>query len=289
MKSAFVALVGRPSSGKSTLLNRLCRAKVAITSTVPQTTRNKIRGVVNRAAGQLVFIDTPGYHDSERKFNTHLRELVLSSVKEADVVLYLVDLSRPPGREERSLMRLLAPCRDRVVVALNKADRASGHQEALRAALEEELPGIDPVVISALEGSGTEELVERILAAAPEGDMLYPEDIYTDQEPEFRIAEVIREKAIHQTRAEVPHALFVEIADMEMSEGKLWVRAFLCVERESQKGIVVGKGGARIKAIRTEAEQELRGLFPYSVGLDLRVKVRKKWKTRDALIRKLIH
>ena len=289
MKSAFVAVVGRPSSGKSTLLNRLCGGKVAITSTVPQTTRNKIRGVVNRPAGQLVFIDTPGYHDSERKFNTHLRELVLSSIKEADVVLYLIDLSRPPGPEERSLMELLEPCRGRLVAALNKADLSSGFEEALRSALGEKLPGIDPVVISALDGSGTEELVEKILAAAPEGDMLYPEDIYTDQEPEFRIAEVIREKAIRQTRAEVPHALFVEIADMEMADGKLWVRAFLYVERESQKGIVVGKAGARIKAIRTEAEQELRDLFPYPVALDLRVKVRKKWKSQDALIRRLIH
>lgn len=289
MKSAFVALIGRPSSGKSTLLNRFCGRKVSIISDVPQTTRNKIRGIVNRPAGQLVFIDTPGYHDSERKFNLHLRNLVLSSIEETDVVLYLIDTSRLPGAEEKALMSLLAPYDGKLVVGLNKSDIPTGGDPAIRDLLKAAFPDLVPVPVSALTGTGTEVLLDRVFEAAPEGDLLYPEDIYTDQEPEFRIAEVIREKAIRQTHAEVPHSLFVETADMEMKEDCLWVRGFLYVERESQKGIVVGKGGIRIRRIRLDAEAELATLFPYPVSLDLRVKVRPKWRKREALIRRLIH
>jgi GTP-binding protein Era len=289
VKSAFVALIGRPSTGKSTLLNRICAQKVSIISDVPQTTRNKIRGIVNREQGQIVFVDTPGYHDSEKKLNVFLKDLVTSSITEADLVLYLIDSTRPMGGEERSLIQQLIPIRDRLVVAINKADLPSQLRESIQRELEQSFPDCEPVVISARRGDGVDLLVEKLFEKAPEGDRLYPDDIYTDQEPQFRVSEVIREKAIHLTHSEVPHALFVEIADMEMQEDRLWVRAFLYVERDSQKGIVVGKGGSRIRQIRLDAEGELRSLFPYPVQLDLRVKVKPKWRKQELLIKKLIY
>jgi GTP-binding protein Era len=289
VKSAFVAVIGRPSTGKSTLLNRICGQKVSIISDVPQTTRNKIRGIVNRNKGQLVFIDTPGYHDSEKKLNLFLKDLVISSIAEADVVLYLIDSSRPMGTEERSLMEQLIPFRDRLVIAINKIDLPSRYRGIIEEELKGFFPDDSPMVISALSGDGVEGLIERLFEVSPEGDRLYPDDIYTDQEPQFRVAELIREKAIHLTHSEVPHALFVDIADMEMQEDRLWVRAFIYVERESQKGIVVGKGGSRIRRIRQDTEKELLSLFPYPVRLDLRVKVRPKWRKHESLIKKLIY
>jgi len=290
MKVAFVGLIGRPSSGKSTLLNRLCGYKVSIISPVPQTTRNRIRGILNTDAGQLIFIDTPGFHLSEKKFNLHLTDLVLRTLNEVDLLLYLVDVSRPFGEEERALARLLADSEPaEIILALNKTDIESNHSVSLRRELREVLADTRMMEISARTGRGVTQLIDTLFTLAPEGQRLYPEDLYTDQTPEFRIAEILREKAILRTRDEVPHALYVEIHDMEMvSEDRLWVRAVLYTERESQKGILVGKAGARIKGIVREAEAELNTLFPYTVELDIRVKVKPKWRRNNHLLNKLI-
>ena len=288
MKSAFVLLIGRPSSGKSTLLNRICGNKVSIVSPVPQTTRNKIRGILTRTEGQLVFIDTPGFHQSERKFNLYMKELVITTLKEVDMVLYLIDLTRPVGDEERALISLLRSFQGQVIVALNKADQKQTYEKDIT----ENLRRLDfdkpREKISGLNGQGVEALLSRLFGLAPEGEAFYPEEFYTDQDPEFRIAEIIREKAILQTRQEVPHSIFVEIADTEFHKEALWVRAFIHVERDSQKGILVGKGGSKIKKIRIEAEQELGEIFPYSVKLDLRVKVSPRWRRKDYLLKKLL-
>ena len=290
MKAAFVALVGRPSSGKSTLLNRICGGKVSIVSPVPQTTRNRIRGILNGPPGQLVFVDTPGFHSSERKMNLRLRDLTLSTLRESELVLYLVDVTRPPGEEERALMSSLRQAEDRLVVGLNKVDV----QPNQRALAEKELaaafraPRLFP--LSALSGEGLEPLLAALWQLAPEGDPMYPPEYYTDQTPEFRIAEIVREKAMRDLREEVPHALYVHIEDLEMrhENTELWARGFLFVERDSQKGILVGRGGERIKATVRDAEAELGELFPYAVKLDLRVKVRPKWRHDAALLSRLI-
>lgn len=290
MKAAFVGLFGRPSSGKSTFLNRACGGKAAIVSPVPQTTRNRIRGIHNGKQGQLVFIDTPGFHLSERKMNLHLRELCLRTLKEVEVVLYLVDVTRSFGEEERALVAVLREHEERLVVALNKSDVTPN----LRAEAERELrtafrsPRLHPV--SALTGAGMQALLAALWELAPEGEPLYPEDYYTDQSPEFRIAEIVREKAIRGLREEVPHALYVELSDLEMRRdgAQVWARGFLCVERDSQKGILVGRGGERIKGIVRDAEAELAELFPYEVKLDLRVRVRPKWRRDEALLKRLI-
>jgi len=290
MKAAFVGLIGRPSSGKSTLLNRLCGGKVSIVSPVPQTTRNRIRGILNAPEGQLVFVDTPGYHLSEKRMNLHLRSLALQTIEESDALLYLVDVSRAPGQEERALMGLLRAHQSRLVVALNKTDLEPNHLQAAERELDQAFGSPRLFPVSALTGAGLEPMLAALWELASEGERFYPEDYYTDQSPEFRIAEVLREKAIQQTRQEVPHALYVEMSDLEMrGEGtELWARGFLCVERESQKGILVGRGGQRIKAIVREAEEELRELFPYAVRLDVRVKTRPKWRQDEKLLARLI-
>jgi GTP-binding protein Era len=290
VKAAFVGLVGRPSSGKSTLINRICRQKVSIISPVPQTTRNRVRGIFSSEQGQLVFIDTPGFHLSEKKINHHLKELATRTLSEVEIILYLIDVSRPPGDEERALIELLRNLEEKVIVALNKIDAGEGHVAATRAELKQTLSRAPTRLISALTGQGVDELLDVIWERAPEGQRMYPEDYYTDQSPEFRISEIIREKAILQTRQEVPHSLYVDISDMEMKDDEryLWVRGFIYVERESQKGIVVGKGGEKIRNIVRSAEQECNHLFPYAVKLDIRVKTRPKWRKDEQLLNKLI-
>jgi GTP-binding protein Era len=291
MKAAFVGILGRPSSGKSTLLNRICGGKVSIVSPVPQTTRNRIRGILTAPAGQLVFVDTPGFHRSERKMNLRLRGLALQALGEADLALYLVDVTRPPGEEEHALMAALAPHEDRLVVALNKTDVTPNHlpeaERGLRRAFR--APRLHPV--SALTGAGLEALLAELWRLAPEAEPFYPPDVYTDQTPEFRIAEIVREKAIRDLREEVPHALYVHIEDLEMRQGnsELWARAVIYVERDSQKAILVGRGGQRVKGIARDAEAELSELFPYPVKIDLRVKVRPKWRHDENLLARLIH
>jgi GTP-binding protein Era len=291
-KAAFVAVVGRPSAGKSTLVNQICGEKVSIVSAVPQTTRNAIRGIVNREQGQLVFIDTPGRHKSEKKFNKKLADISGRAAGESDMVLYVLDASRPPGPEEAEIAALLAPfAADRLVAAVNKTDIAPAH-DAVYAFLEQTLPALKRercYAISAKNNEGIEPLLSALYDMAEEGEPFYGEEYYTDQEVDFRIAEIIREQAINRLRQEIPHALYVEIADAEFNEAeqKLWVRAFIVVERESQKGMVVGKGGVMIKAIRLAALKELRAIFDWKIDLDLRVKTGKDWRHNDVILRRI--
>ncbi|MDR2435598.1 MAG: GTPase Era [Treponema sp.] len=292
-KAAFVAVVGRPSAGKSTLVNALCGEKVAIVSPVPQTTRNAIRGIVNRAEGQLVFVDTPGRHLSERKLNRKLAGVAGRVQAEADLVLYVLDAARLPGAEEEAVAARLKGGESRTVAAINKIDSNTADRKAAEEFLREKLPGLEQnrcFPVSALRNEGTEPLIECLFALAGPGDPFYPEEYYTDQDPAFRIAEIIREKAINRLRQELPHSLYVEVADTELRENgaKLWVRAFIVTERESQKGMIVGKGGRMIKAIREEALADLKRIFDWKIELDLRVKVSRDWRHNDAVLRRLI-
>jgi len=279
-KAGFVAIIGRPSAGKSTLVNKLCGEKVSIVSAVPQTTRDAIRGICTREQGQLVFVDTPGRHKSEKKFNIKLSEISANAVGDSDLVLYVLDATRPPGPEEIEIASLLAPHQGRTITAINKIDDKNADTVKTSEFISQYLPGLPsgPLLISAKTGEGVESLLEALYAMAPEGEAFYGAEYYTDQEADFRIAEIIREKAINRLRDEIPHALRVEIADSQFDgeaegcRGKLWVRAFIIVERESQKGIVVGKGGQMIRAIRLSALKELDRIFNWKIELDLRVK-----------------
>lgn len=315
MKSAFVAIVGRPSSGKSTLLNALCGHKVSIVSPVPQTTRNQVRGIVNRPQGQIVFLDTPGFHLSEKKFNLQMMDNVVRSLKDADVVIYTIDASRPAGAEENALIEKLKKAHKPLVLALNKMDFKLQSADQIEAHVRTQLELKAAVRISALKQTNLDALFDAVFAETKEGEAWYPAEYYTDQDPSFRIGEIIREQAINRLKDEIPHAIYVEVADYEVrekgatdvwdrSEGPtlearaenpqdsgagspkatLWVRAFLTVERDSQVGIVVGKDGAGIKAIRQAAQKELGKIFSQHIQLDLRVKVNSKWRTKDHLI-----
>jgi GTP-binding protein Era len=308
-KAAFVAVVGRPSVGKSTLVNKLCGEKVAIVSTVPQTTRNAIRGIVNREQGQLVFVDTPGRHKSEKKFNKKLTEVSGRAVADSDIVLYVVDAVRAPGPEEVDIVSLLIPYVERTVIAINKIDADGAAPGRIWEFLGENLPDIDEnrlFKISAINGEGVERLLSALYDISPEGEPLYGEEYYTDQDVNFRIAEIIREQAINRLREELPHALYVDVADAQFTDPKaalsddnyqlpttnhqltLWVRAFIIVERESQKGMVVGKGGTMIRDIRLAALKELRKIFDWKIELDLRVKTGKDWRHNDRVLNKLV-
>jgi GTP-binding protein Era len=282
-KAAFVAVIGRPSAGKSTLVNRICGGKVSIVSAVPQTTRDAIRGILTGDKGQLVFIDTPGRHKSEKKFNIKLSEISAKAVGDSDLVLYVLDATRPPGPEETEIASLLAPHSGRTIAAINKIDDKNADPGRAGEFISQYFPG--PLhrccAVSAKTGEGVEALLDALYAMAPEGGAFYDAQYYTDQEVDFRIAEIIREKAINRLRQELPHALRVEVSDAQFEANaggdaagrkKLWVRAFIIVERESQKGIVVGKGGAMIRAIRLAALKELDRIFDWKIKLDIRVK-----------------
>ena len=290
LKSATVAVIGRPSAGKSTLVNALCGQKVSIVSPVPQTTRNRIRGILTTEKGQIVFIDTPGFHLSEKKFNLHLSDLVSRTLSDVDAALYVVDGARPFGAEEQALLDMLRRAAKPLVICLNKKDRAAEFWSILRNKLLVAFPNAPLVETSATGGQGVSEISDRLFDLAPVGDQMYPEDYYTDQQPDFRIAEIVREKAIAHTRQELPHALYVRMEDLEMRDdgATLWARGFLLVERESQMGILVGKAGEKIRAIVREAEKDLAEIFPYAVKLDMRVKVDREWRKKDQLLKYLI-
>ena len=271
----------------------MCGEKVAIVSSVPQTTRNAIRGIVNRKQGQLVFVDTPGRHASIKKMNKKLMEVSARALEECDLVLYVMDASRAPGPEEEEVASLVMPLAEKTIIAVNKIDAKDADFERAKEFLSlhfSAFPENRCFAISASTGQGIDELLCALFDLAPRGDALYDSEYYTDQEAGFRISEIIREQAINRLRQELPHSLYVEIADMEFKEkeNSLWVRAFIVVERESQKGMVVGKGGEKIKAIRLAALKDLKRIFDWKIDLDLRVKTGKDWRHNDNTLRKLI-
>ncbi len=294
LKSALVTIVGRPSVGKSTFLNIASGEKISIVSPIPQTTRNAVRGIVNTSYGQLVFIDTPGFHDSDKKLNIKLKGVTSDQLKDADVVLYIIDSTRLPGEEEQKTAALVAPVVDKTVVAINKTDLPDSKPEVAEAFVKQALPGIPEnhvLRMSAEKDENVNDVLKALYELAPVAEPMYPEEFYTDQEVDFRIAEIIREKAINMLHDEIPHAIYVDIADMEWRKNgrELWVRAFLVVERDSQKGIVIGKGASMIKSIRLESLKTMKEIFDYRIDLDLQVKVNKNWRQKDPVLAKLIH
>lgn len=291
MKCASIAIIGRPSSGKSTLLNTICESKVSITSPTPHTTRNAIRGIYTDSRGQLIFTDTPGFHISEKKFNRKMQDIAVASLEETDAVLYMVDATRKPGSEEDAITYMLSGLSVPVVCCINKKDILSDSQiEDAEQYLKKSMPGRTVLVASAKMDEGVDEILIELFKHAPEGHLLYDEDTWTDQNLEFRVSEIIREKAMNSVTEEIPYAIMVDVADLEYNaeEGKVWIRAFITVERESQKGIMVGKGGENIKKIRVASFKEIKKIFPGSkLELDLRVRVNSKWKSNDMILSKV--
>jgi GTP-binding protein Era len=284
-----VAIVGRPNVGKSTLLNSILGEKIVITSDKPQTTRNRIQGIHNLPGGQIVFVDTPGVHRARSRLNRSMVETALSSIKEVDVIFLLVEADLPPSGEERSIAEILAETDIPVFLVINKIDLVEKERLLQRIAAYSVMhPFREIVPVSALTGDGVKRLVELAFAVLPEGPAYFPDDIITDLPERFIVAEIVREKVFRLTRDEVPYSVAVTIDSFkERPDGLVEITASILVERDSQKGIIIGKRGAMLKRIGSDARREIEGLLDTRVFLELFVTVRKDWSENPRLLKEL--
>jgi GTP-binding protein Era len=288
-KSGFVSIIGRPNVGKSTLMNHIIGQKIAIMSDKPQTTRNKIHGVYTSDDGQIVFLDTPGIHKPNSKLGDYMMKVAHSTLGEVDAILFLVDVSEGIGGGDRYIIEQLKPITTPVILVLNKIDRI--HPDELFAIITtyKDLYSFAEIVpISALKGNNVTTLLEQIVRYLPEGPQYYPADQVTDHPEQFVCAELIREKILHLTREEIPHSIAVQIEDMKVeSNGLVRISAVIFVERDSQKGIIIGKQGTLLKEIGQKARQDIEALLGSKVFLELWVKVKKDWRNQERVLKDL--
>jgi GTP-binding protein Era len=287
-KCGFVAIVGRPNAGKSTLVNKLVGHKVSIVSPKPQTTRNRIQGILNRDDAQIVLVDTPGIHKAENVLNRQMMDELQHACEGIDILSLVVDASVNFGAGDRFSIEWIKRFEGPVFLLLNKIDRIPKHHLLpLIDRYRQEFEFAEVFPISALTGEGCSDLVDNWLTRLPEAPMYFPPDQFTDQPERFLAAEIIREKAILTTREEVPHALAVLVDSFEEGKDLIRMRATLYVEREGQKGILIGKAGATAKKIGTEARKELEEILGTRVFLEIFVKVQPNWRQNAALVRQL--
>jgi|SRR5208283_2243828 len=287
-RSGYVSLTGRPNVGKSTLLNTILGQKVSIVTPKPQTTRNRIIGIKNLANAQIILIDTPGIHKPKHMLGkimvTEARELM----NEADVVAFMVEPEHP-GSGDRFIIETLKTLNKPVFLLINKID--SVKKPALLPVIEaygQLYPFKEILLLSALSGDGVEVLLEKLVRYLPEGPQYYPDDLVTDQLERFMVSEIIREKLMENTQDEVPYAVAIEIANWsEREDGIIWIYANIYVEREGQKGIIIGKDGARLKAVGISARSEIEKLLGTRVFLELWVKVKRDWRSNERILRDL--
>jgi GTPase len=288
-ESGFVAVVGRPNVGKSTLVNRLVGAKVSITSDKPQTTRGAIRGVLDAPDAQVVFIDTPGYHKPRSLLGRKLNEVVRAAWSDVEAAVFVVDGRAGIGRGDEHVASELAPAGCPIACVVNKTDAMKPTSVLAALAAAARLGDFDEYVpVSAKTGAGVDRLTGLVLGWMPPGPLYYPPGTRTDQPPPAFVAELVREKLLARMQEEVPHSIAVVTQDYsERDDGLLDIRANVFVERESQKGIVIGKGGAILKVAGSEARHEIEVLFGRRVFLELRVKVEKDWQRRAHALQRL--
>lgn len=287
-RSGFVAILGRPNAGKSTLVNRLVGQKIAIVTAKPQTTRNRIQGIVTRPEGQIVFIDTPGLHVPETALGRQMMKEVAAAVEGIDVLLLMVDASRMEPHADELLLERARRFPGKTILTLNKIDRLPKPKLLpLIDAFAKQFEFAAIVPISALEGSGCDELLGEILKQLPEGEPYFPEEQVTDQPERFLAAEIIREKAIQIMYHEVPYALAVFVEKFEETPRLLRIEAILNVERDSQKKILIGHKGETLKKIGTEARKELEAILGTKIYLGLFVKVAPDWREDPLKVREL--
>ncbi|WP_025719781.1 GTPase Era [Paenibacillus sp. 1-18] len=288
-KSGFVAIVGRPNVGKSTLMNHVIGQKIAIMSDKPQTTRNKIHGVYTTEDTQIVFLDTPGIHKRQSKLGDYMNQTAFNALGEVEAVLFLIDAAEGLGGGDRFIVEQLKQVKTPVILVLNKIDRIE--PEALLPLIEQyrklyEFAEIVP--ISAKMGNNVDRLLEQLQKYLPEGPQYYPDDQITDHPEQFVIAELVREKILHMTREEVPHSIAVMIEDMKVQDnGVVHIMAVIFVERDSQKGIIIGKQGAMLKEVGKQARQDIQNLLGSKIFLELWVKVKKDWRNQERVLRDL--
>ncbi|MCG7319823.1 GTPase Era [Brevibacillus laterosporus] len=287
-KSGFVSIIGRPNVGKSTLLNQVVGQKVAIMSNKPQTTRNQIRAVYTTDKGQLIFIDTPGIHKAKSKLGDYMVAAAENTLNEVDLVLFVIDATEKRGAGEEYILERLKKVNTPVFLVINKIDQI--HPEDLLPLIDEYRKHHDfkqIVPISALQGNNTDALLQSILLEMPEGPMYYPADQVTDHPERFIVAELIREKVLHLTREEIPHSIAVTVEEMKRGEnGKtLYIYAAIYVERDSQKGILIGKRGDMLKEISKRARFDMERLLGEKIFLEVWVKVKKDWRNQERMLR----
>lgn len=285
-KSGFVTLIGRPNVGKSTLMNRLIGQKIAITSNKPQTTRNRIQTVLTTQQGQIVFLDTPGIHKAKNKLGNYMVNVAEHTMDEVDVILWLVEPTDYIGAGERHIIEQLKKTKTPVILVINKIDTVKkdailGFIDAYR----KELDFSEIVPVSALKGNGTEDLIQSIFKYLPYGPAFYDEDTITDQPMRQIVAELIREKALRLLEDEIPHGIAVSIESMKEKGSLCHIEATIVCERDSHKGIIIGKGGAMLKKIGSQARPEIEEMLEMQVNLKLWVKVKKDWRDSDFLMK----
>lgn len=285
-KAGFVTLIGRPNVGKSTLMNRLIGQKIAITSSKPQTTRNRIQTVLTRPEGQIVFLDTPGIHRSKNKLGDYMVNVAERTLDEVDVILWLVEPTNYIGAGERHIIEQLKKVKTPVILVINKTDTVK--KEAVFSFIEtyrRELDFQEIVPVSALKGNNTDELVQCIFKYLPYGTAFYDEDTITDQPMRQIVSELIREKALRLLQDEIPHGVAVTVESMK-ERGKIChIEATIVCERDSHKGIIIGKGGSMLKKIGSAARPEMEDLLEMQINLQLWVKVKKDWRDSDYLLK----
>jgi len=287
-KSGYVAVVGRPNAGKSTLVNRLVGEKVAIVTPRPQTTRNRVQGIVNRPNAQVVLIDTPGLHRPESALGRQMMGEVDAAMDAVDIVALLLDASEKFGQgDRRSVERALRFDGTRFLL-LNKIDRIPRVELLTQIDAVSKMGSFNEIIpISALKGDGVDLVLRKFIEYLPAGEPQFPVDQYTDQPERFLAAEIVREKAIEATSQEVPHAVAVLVDSFEEAEKLIRIRATIYVDREGQKGILIGKGGSTLKKIGTAARKELETILGTKIFLELYVKVLKNWRENPQIVRQL--
>ncbi len=288
-KSGFIAVICRPNVGKSTLINQLIGQKIAIMSDKPQTTRSRILCVLTQPDAQIVLLDTPGVHKPASKLGEYMDRSILNTLKEVDAVFFVADASEKPGPGERFIMERLEKTRKPVILVLNKIDLVTKDELLpIIAAYSKDREFSAVVPISALDEENLDALLAEAKKHLPEGPAYYPEDMVTDQPERLIAAELVREKVLSLTRDEVPHSVAVDVDEMTTrNNGDVYIRATIYVERESQKGIVIGHKGAMLKEIGRLARPDIEMMLGGKVYLDLWVKVRKDWRNRDAILKSL--
>lgn len=289
MKSGFVSIVGRPNVGKSTLLNTVIGEKIAIVSEKPQTTRTRIQGIYTFQEGQIIFIDTPGIHKPRHLLGEYMVKVSTRSLEEVDLIYYMTDVSRPFGGGEQFILDQLKDASVPVFLLVNKIDlvdetRVEEHIKDFTS----QMNFAEIICLSATLGTNIPGLLEKTYAYLPEGPLYYPEDDLTDQPVSFIVAELIREKALILTRDEVPHSLAVEIEEFDsQAKGKIYLRAVIYTERDSQKGIIIGKNGQMLRNIGEQSRQDIEAMLGRPVYLDLWVKVKKNWRDNEINLNQL--
>ena len=285
-KSGFVTLIGRPNVGKSTLMNYLIGQKIAITSNKPQTTRNRIQTVLTTDEGQIVFVDTPGIHKAKNKLGEYMVNVAEKTLNEVDVVLWLVEPTTFIGAGEQHIAKQLQRVKTPVILVINKVDSVK-REEILPAiaAYKDIYDFADIVPVSARSGDNTDELLRVIMKYLPYGPMFYDEDTVTDQPERQIVAELIREKALHSLQDEIPHGIAVAIDRMKMQNKVMHIDATIICERDSHKGIIIGKQGSMLKKIGSTARYEIERMLDCKVNLKLWVKVKKDWRDSEFLMK----